>query len=215
MASIAAGNLTSHIDNTEAIKGAEVITLALPTPPATDGSADLKFIEDALRVLAPDLAEDVVVVTKSTVPVGTSKHFTTLLRDLGADVAVISNPEFLREESAVSDFLHPDRIVIGTTDSRAANTITRMYEAIDAPVIVTDPESSEMIKYASNAYLATRLTFANSLANLCEYVGADVTAVLNSVGADHRIGSHFLKPGPGYGGSCFPKNTLTLVSIAD
>jgi UDPglucose 6-dehydrogenase len=214
-ASIAAGNLTFHEKNIEAVKGAEVVMLALPTPPATDGSADLTFLEDALRALAHALNPDVVVVTKSTVPIGTSRRFNTLLEDLGADVVVVSNPEFLREGSAVSDFLHPDRIVIGTTDSSAADTIIRMYEGIDAPFIITDPESSEMIKYASNAYLATRLTFANSLANLCEYVGADVTAVLDGVGSDHRIGSHFLKPGPGYGGSCFPKDTLALVSIAD
>jgi UDPglucose 6-dehydrogenase len=214
-ASIAAGNLTFHEKNIEAVKGAEVVMLALPTPPATDGSADLTFLEDALRALAHALNPDVVLVTKSTVPVGTSRRFSALLEDLGADVVVVSNPEFLREGSAVSDFLHPDRIVIGTTDSSAADTITRMYEGIDAPLIITDPESSEMIKYASNAYLATRLTFANSLANLCEYVGADVTAVLDGVGSDHRIGSHFLKPGPGYGGSCFPKDTLALVSIAD
>ncbi|MEN8240251.1 MAG: nucleotide sugar dehydrogenase, partial [Actinomycetota bacterium] len=134
---------------------------------------------------------------------------------LGANVAVVSNPEFLREGSAVADFFHPDRIVIGTTDDRAAETLIEMYKDLDAPVVVTDPKSSEMIKYASNAYLATRLTFANTLANVCEYVGADVTAVLDGVGSDHRIGSHFLKPGPGYGGSCFPKDTLALVSIAE
>ena len=213
--SIKDGYLSFHEDNTDAVREARVVILALPTPPATDGSADLSFLEGALRELAGDLDENCVVATKSTVPVGTASRFDKLLGDLGADVAVVSNPEFLREGSAVSDFFHPDRIVIGTTDSHAAETLVEMYKDIDAPVIVTDPKSSEMIKYASNAYLATRLTFANTLANVCEYVGADVTAVLDGVGSDHRIGSHFLKPGPGYGGSCFPKDTLALVSIAE
>jgi UDPglucose 6-dehydrogenase len=189
--------------------------LALPTPPAADGSADLTYLENALASLAPFLSDDVVVVTKSTVPVGTSRRFSALLKDLGVDVPVVSNPEFLREGSAVADFLNPDRIVIGTTDENAVAVLTELYSSIDAPLIITDPESSEMIKYASNAYLATRLTFANSIANLCEYVGADVSAVLDGVGADGRIGPQFLKPGPGYGGSCFPKDTLALVSTAD
>jgi UDPglucose 6-dehydrogenase len=210
---IDSGRLTFHIDNTEAVSGAEVVMIALPTPPAPDGSADLSYIEGALTDLAHAIA-NCIVITKSTVPVGSAERFSALLEGLGAYVPVVSNPEFLREGSAVSDFLNPDRIVIGTDDTDAANKITMMYADIDAPVIVTDARSAEMIKYASNAYLATRLTFANTLANLCEYVGADVTAVLDGVGADRRIGAHFLKPGPGYGGSCFPKDTLALMSIA-
>jgi UDPglucose 6-dehydrogenase len=189
--------------------------IALPTPPAPDGSADLSYIRDALSQLADALDDGCIIVTKSTVPVGSAEDFSALLEGVGVKVPVVSNPEFLREGSAVADFFGPDRIVIGTDDSRAAETVTEMYKDIDAPVIVTDARSAEMIKYASNAYLATRLTFANTLANLCEYVDADVTAVLDGVGADRRIGTHFLKPGPGYGGSCFPKDTLALVSIAE
>ncbi len=211
---MAAERLAFTTDNDEAVTGAQIVMIALPTPPAADGSADLSCIEGALRGFASALSDECIVVTKSTVPVGSAERFSSLLADLGVSVPVVSNPEFLREGSAVEDFFHPDRIVIGTTDATAAQTMTDMYSAIQAPVIVTDTRSAEMIKYASNAYLATRLTFANTLANLCEYVDADVSAVLDGVGADRRIGSHFLKPGPGYGGSCFPKDTLALVSIA-
>jgi UDPglucose 6-dehydrogenase len=211
---IDARRLTFHTDNGEAVDGAEIVMIALPTPPALDGSADLSFIESALTDLAHAL-DNCIVVTKSTVPVGSAERFSALLEALGVHVPVVSNPEFLREGSAVADFFNPDRIVIGADDASTAAKVTTMYRDIDAPVIVTDARSSEMIKYASNAYLATRLTFANSLANVCEYVGADVTAVLDGVGADQRIGPHFLKPGPGYGGSCFPKDTLALVSIAE
>ena len=209
------GALTFHPDNTIAVDGARVIVIALPTPSAPDGSADLSYIEGALRDFSDALLPRALVVMKSTVPVGSTARFQSLLDDLDADVTVVSNPEFLRESSSVSDFFHPDRIVIGTTNEEAASAPAEMYREIDAPVVVTDPASSEMIKYASNAYLATRLTFASTLANLCEYVGADVIAVLEGVGYDHRIGSHFLKPGPGHGGSCFLKDTLALVSIAD
>jgi UDPglucose 6-dehydrogenase len=152
---------------------------------------------------------------KSTVPVGSVARFQRHLDDLGVEATVASNPEFLREGSAVDDFFHPDRIVIGVWVAAAAETLKEMYIGIDAPVVVTDPPSSEMIKYASNAYLATRITFANALANLCESVGADASVVLEGMGRDRRIGSHFLSPGPGYGGSCFPKDTKALVSIAD
>jgi UDPglucose 6-dehydrogenase len=212
---IDSGRLTFHIDNTEAVSSAEIVMIALPTPPAPDGSADLSYIRDALSRLADALDDDCIIVTKSTVPVGSAEEFSALLGGFGIKVPVVSNPEFLREGSAVSDFFAPDRIVIGTDDDRAAKMVAGMYQDIDAPVIVTDARSAEMIKYASNAYLATRLTFANTLANVCEYVGADVTAVLDGVGADERIGPHFLRPGPGYGGSCFPKDTLALVSIAE
>jgi len=209
------GSLSFHTDNTEAVKGAEVVLLALPTPPADDGSADLSMIEAALRQVAPALDNGVVVVTKSTVPVGSVSRFQRVLDELGVDARVASNPEFLREGSAVGDFFHPDRIVIGSNDEQATRTLTDMYDTIDAPVLVTDPASAEMIKYASNAYLATRITFANALANVCEYVGADAAKVLEGMGRDRRIGSHFLNPGPGYGGSCFPKDTRALVAIAD
>ena len=214
-AAIGAEKLTFHTDNADAVRDAEIVMIALPTPSASDGSADLSYIRDALAGMANALPAGCVVVTKSTVPVGSAEEFSGLLADVGVDVPVVSNPEFLREGSAVADFFAPDRIVIGTDNERAAEIVTEMYQDIDAPVIVTDARSAEMIKYASNAYLATRLTFANSLANVCEYVGADVVAVLDGVGADRRIGNYFLKPGPGYGGSCFPKDTLALVSIAE
>jgi UDPglucose 6-dehydrogenase len=212
---VADGLLTFHTDNHVAVADAEVVLIALPTPPSADGSADLALIDQALRDLAPALDDGVVVALKSTVPVGSVARFQKTLDDLGATATVVSNPEFLREGSAVGDFFGPDRIVIGSADQDAAERLVAMYRSIQAPVLITDPESSEMIKYASNAYLATRITFANALANLAEGVGADIADVLKGMGYDRRIGFHFLNPGPGYGGSCFPKDTKALVSIAD
>ncbi len=209
-------NLISfHADNKEAVEGARVVFIALPTPPDEDGSADISYIEGALEDLGPRLEPQTVVVLKSTVPVGSVARFQAFLDELGAEATVISNPEFLREGSAVGDFLHPDRVVIGTRNQDAAEVMLELYQALQAPVVVTDPASSEMIKYASNAYLATRITFANAIANLCESVGADVKDVLLGMGYDRRVGFHFLNPGPGYGGSCFPKDTRALVAIAD
>jgi UDPglucose 6-dehydrogenase len=207
--------LSFHADNTEAARGARVVFIALPTPPDEDGSADTSYIEAALEELGPHLDPGTVVVLKSTVPVGSVARFQDHLERLGADATVISNPEFLREGSAVGDFLHPDRIVIGTRSQDAAEVMMELYQSLQAPIVVTDPASSEMIKYASNAYLATRITFANAIANLCESVGADVKDVLLGMGYDRRVGFHFLNPGPGYGGSCFPKDTRALVAIAD
>jgi UDPglucose 6-dehydrogenase len=212
---MADGLLTFHADNHDAVADAQVVIIALPTPPADDGSADLAVIDTALRDLAPHLAENAVVALKSTVPVGSVARFQQTLDDMGAAATVVSNPEFLREGSAVGDFFGPDRIVIGSRNQEAAERLVEMYRSIQAPVLITDPSSSEMIKYASNAYLATRITFANALANLAEGVGADITDVLKGMGYDRRIGFHFLNPGPGYGGSCFPKDTQALVSIAD
>ncbi|MBT8246787.1 MAG: UDP-glucose/GDP-mannose dehydrogenase family protein [Acidimicrobiia bacterium] len=207
--------LSFHADNKEAAEGARVLFIALPTPPDEDGSADTSYIEGALEELGPLLAPGTVVVLKSTVPVGSVARFQAHLDGLGADATVISNPEFLREGSAVGDFLHPDRIVVGTRSQDAAEVMMELYQSLQAPIVVTDPPSSEMIKYASNAYLATRITFANAIANLCESVGADVKDVLLGMGYDRRVGFHFLNPGPGYGGSCFPKDTRALVAIAD
>ncbi|MEA3511784.1 MAG: UDP-glucose/GDP-mannose dehydrogenase family protein, partial [Actinomycetota bacterium] len=212
---IAGGHLTFHADNTEAIEGTRVVMIALPTPPTADGSANLDIIEGVLRELADSLDAGTVVVMKSTIPVGSTARFQTLLDDLGADVSVVSNPEFLREGSAVDDFFQPDRIVIGSRSAAATAILLELYNGISAPIVTTDPPSSEMIKYASNAYLATRVTFANALAILCESVGADASVVLDGMGKDRRIGNQFLKPGPGFGGSCFPKDTKALVSIAD
>ncbi len=207
--------LSFHSDNKEAVQGARVVFIALPTPPDEDGSADTSYIEGALDELGPLLAPDTVVVLKSTVPVGSVRRFQARLDSFGAEATVISNPEFLREGSAVGDFLHPDRIVIGTRSQEAAEVMMELYQSLQAPVVITDPPSSEMIKYASNAYLATRITFANAIANLCESVGADVKDVLLGMGYDRRVGFHFLNPGPGYGGSCFPKDTRALVAIAE
>ena len=212
---IDSGLLTFHGDNSEAVRDAAVVLIALPTPPAADGSADLAFIDGALRDFAGALEHDAVIAMKSTVPVGSVSRFQALLDELGVRASVVSNPEFLREGSAVADFFHPDRIVIGSRDQTASETLIEMYRPIKAPIVLTDPKSSEMIKYASNAYLATRITFANAVANLCESVGADAIDVLSGMGHDRRIGSHFLNPGPGYGGSCFPKDTSALVAIAD
>ncbi len=211
----ATDHLTFHADNAEAVIGARVVIIALPTPPAADGSADLAMIDAALRELADSLDPSAVVVMKSTVPVGSVARFQSLLDDLGATAHVVSNPEFLREGSAVHDFFHPDRIVIGSRSDTATAVLVKMYEGVDAPIVVTDPPSSEMIKYASNAYLATRIMFANALANLCESVGADASVVLDGMGKDRRIGAQFLNPGPGYGGSCFPKDTRALLAVAD
>jgi len=207
--------LSFHSDNKEAAEGARVVFIALPTPPDEDGSADTSYIEGALDELGPLLAPGTVVVLKSTVPVGSVARFQAHLDGYGVEATVISNPEFLREGSAVGDFLHPDRIVIGTRSQEAAEVMMELYQSLQAPVVVTDPPSSEMIKYASNAYLATRITFANAIANLCESVGADVKDVLLGMGYDRRVGFHFLNPGPGYGGSCFPKDTRALVAIAE
>lgn len=207
--------LSFHADNKEAVEGARVVFIALPTPPDEDGSADTSYIEGALDEFGPLLNPGTVVVLKSTVPVGSVARFQAVLDGFGTEATVISNPEFLREGSAVGDFLHPDRIVIGTRSQEAAEVMMELYQSLQAPIVVTDPPSSEMIKYASNAYLATRITFANAIANLCESVGADVKDVLLGMGYDRRVGFHFLNPGPGYGGSCFPKDTRALVAIAD
>ena len=195
----------------EAARGAEFTFLCVPTPQGEDGSADMRYIEDAAREIAPHLDSGSVVINKSTVPVGSTRVVERALeRD---DVFVVSNPEFLREGSAVHDWLNPDRIVIGSDDHAAAIRVASLYDRLSAPLIVTDPASAETIKYASNAFLATKVSFVNAVANLCEAVGADVREVVLGMGYDPRIGFEFLKPGPGWGGSCFPKDTRALVSI--
>jgi UDPglucose 6-dehydrogenase len=190
----------------------EFAVLCVPTPPAPDGGADLSYIEEAARAIAPVLAPGAVVVNKSTVPVGSTKVVERALRR--PDVAVVSNPEFLREGSAIHDFLHPERIVIGSEDQAAAIKVASLYLGMAAPLVVTDPASAETIKYAANAFLATKLSFVNATAAVCEAVGADVNDVLLGLGYDKRIGQDFLKPGPGWGGSSFPKDTRALVKIA-
>ena len=209
------GRLAFVLGNAAAVERGEpeFVFLCVPTPQSEDGSADLTYIESAARDIGPVLQSESVVINKSTVPVGSTL---VVERALGrGDVAVVSNPEFLREGSAVHDCLNPDRIVIGSEDQAAAIRVASLFSDIKAPVIVTDPASAETIKYASNAFLATKLSFVNAIANLCEAVGADVRDVIVGMGYDKRIGFEFLKPGPGYGGSCFPKDTRALVRIAE
>ncbi|MCU1449610.1 MAG: ugd [Acidimicrobiales bacterium] len=210
---LAAGRLSFVLGAATAAAGAEFVFLCVPTPQGENGAADLSYVEGAAGEIAPVLESDSIVINKSTVPVGSTR---VVERALGRDdVFVVSNPEFLREGSAVYDCLHPDRIVIGSDDQAAAIRVGTLFEQIQAPLIVTDPASAETIKYASNAFLATKVSFVNAVANLCESVGADVREVVLGMGYDKRIGFEFLKPGPGWGGSCFPKDSRALVHIAD
>ena len=210
---LAGGRLKFVVGAANAVADADFVYLCVPTPQAQDGSADLSYIQAAAAEIGPVLKSEAIVLNKSTVPVG-STHVVeeALQRD---DVSVVSNPEFLREGSAVHDFLNPDRIVIGSDDETTAGRIAALFEGIQAPMIVTDPASAETIKYASNAFLATKVSFANVIANLCEAVGADVRDVVLGMGYDKRIGFEFLRPGPGWGGSCFPKDTRALIRIAE
>ena len=207
------GRLSFVLGAGAAVRDAEFVYLCVPTPQSDDGSADLSYIRAAAAEIARLLAPECIVVNKSTVPVGSTRVVEEVLdRD---DVRVVSNPEFMREGSAVHDCLNPDRIVIGSDDQVAAARVAELFSALRAPVIVTDPASAETIKYASNAFLAAKVTFANAVANVCEAVGADVRDVLLGMGYDKRIGFEFLKPGPGYGGSCFPKDIRALIRIAE
>lgn len=195
------GQLRFVTDVASAVAEAEFVYLCVPTPQGADGSADLSYIEAAAREIGPHLAPEAVVINKSTVPVGSTRVVGQVLNR--GDVFVVSNPEFLREGSAVHDFLHPDRVVIGCEDQAAAIRVASLYMSLAAPLMVTDPASAELIKYASNAFLATKVSFVNAIAALCEGVGADVRDVVLGMGYDKRIGSEFLRPGPGWGGSCF------------
>lgn len=207
------GRLRFVVGAATAVADAEFVFLCVPTPKAADGSADMSFIEGAAREIGPVLKVGSIVLNKSTVPVGSAR---VVERALGReDVFVVSNPEFLREGAAVHDFLNPDRIVIGCEDQRAAVRVAEIFHSIKAPFVVTDPATAETIKYASNAFLATKISYINAIANLCEAVGADIRDVVLGMGYDKRIGFEFLRPGPGYGGSCFPKDTQALVNIAD
>ncbi len=196
-----------------AVGGAEFIYLCVPTPQGADGSADLSYIQEAAAEIAPHLMSEAVVINKSTVPVGSTLVVEEALGR--SDIAVVSNPEFLREGSAVHDFLNPDRVVIGADDQGAAIRVAGLYLGLAAPLQVTDPASAETIKYASNAFLATKISFVNAIAAVCEAVGADVNDVVLGMGYDKRIGNAFLRPGPGWGGSCFPKDSHALVKIAE
>jgi UDPglucose 6-dehydrogenase len=207
------GRLGFVVGAANAVSSAEFAYLCVPTPQDDDGAADLSYIEAAAREIGPGLPSEAVVVNKSTVPVGSTRVVERVLgRD---DVVVVSNPEFLREGSAVHDFLNPDRIVIGSDDQSAAVRVASLYIGVTAPIIVTDPPSAETIKYAANAFLAAKISFVNAIAAVCDAVGADVKDVVLGMGYDKRIGHEFMKPGPGFGGSCLPKDTRALVQIAD
>lgn len=209
---LASGALRFVLGATAAVVDADIHFLCLPTPPGDDGAADLSYVLAVAEEIREVLPPGSVVVNKSTVPVGTARLVAErIARD---DVAVVSNPEFLREGSALQDFLNPDRVVVGSWDHDAARRVAALYDSLDTEVLITDARSSELIKYASNAYLATKLTFVNEMAEICEELDADIEAVMHGMGLDRRIGTSYLSPGPGWGGSCFPKDTEALVHIA-
>ncbi|GAB5388622.1 MAG: UDP-glucose/GDP-mannose dehydrogenase family protein [Alphaproteobacteria bacterium] len=211
-------NFTTRLE--ESCRDADCVFIAVGTPTRRgDGHADLTYVYAAAKEIAENLDGFTVVVTKSTVPVGTSREVERIISETNpdADFGVASNPEFLREGSAIEDFMRPDRVVIGCRNDRVEKVMRRLYQPLflrETPIVVTDPETSELIKYAGNAFLATKITFINEMADLCEKVGANVHDVARGIGLDGRIGPKFLHPGPGYGGSCFPKDTLALVRTA-
>jgi UDPglucose 6-dehydrogenase len=220
-ANVRAGRLSFTTDLKVAVAGADAVFIAVGTPSRRgDGHADLTYVFDATREIAAAVTSPTVVVTKSTVPVGTGDRVEEILRAERPDVeiAVVSNPEFLREGAAIGDFKRPDRIVIGTDDARARKVMSEVYRPLylnESPLLFTGRRTSELIKYAANAFLATKITFINEIADLCEAVGADVQDVSRGIGLDNRIGKKFLHAGPGYGGSCFPKDTLALLKTAE
>ncbi len=220
-ANVKAGRLEFSTDLASAIDGAAAIFIAVGTPSRRgDGHADLSFVYEVAREVGRNLTGPAVVVTKSTVPVGTGDEVERILQEAGAPngFAVVSNPEFLREGAAISDFKRPDRIVVGAEDPHGREVMEDVYRPLflnKAPLVFTSRRSAELIKYAANAFLATKITFINEMADLCEKVGADVQDVSRGIGLDNRIGSKFLHAGPGYGGSCFPKDTLALLKTAE
>ncbi len=217
---VAAGRLSFGDDLAAAVKDAEAVFIAVGTPTRRgDGHADLTYVYAAVEQVAKVLTGPTVIVTKSTVPVGTGRRIGEIVREVRPDLAldVASNPEFLREGSAIGDFMRPDRVVIGCDSEPAREVLRRLYRPlylIEAPIVFTTVETAELVKYAANAFLAMKVTFINEMADLCERVGADVHDVARGIGLDGRIGRKFLHPGPGFGGSCFPKDTLALVRIA-
>ena len=216
---VAAGRLSFASESAAAIRAADAIFLAVGTPSRHgDGFADLSYVHDAAAEIAADIEGFTVIVIKSTVPVGTNDDVETIIRKLrpDADFAVVSNPEFLREGAAIEDFKHPDRIVVGTEDERARRVMREVYRPLfinETPILFTGRRSAELIKYASNAFLATKITFINEMADLCEKCGADVQEVARGMGLDRRIAAKFLHAGPGFGGSCFPKDLAALAAI--
>ncbi len=220
MNNVRQNRLSFATDLTAAVREAEAVFIAVGTPSRRgDGHADLSYVYQAAREIAAAIDGFTVIVTKSTVPVGTGDEVEQIIRDTRpeADFAVVSNPEFLREGAAISDFKRPDRILIGLEDPRAEQVMREIYRPLylnQAPILVTSRRTSELTKYAANAFLATKITFINEIANLCEEVGADVQDVARGIGLDNRIGAKFLHAGPGYGGSCFPKDTQALIKTA-
>ena len=215
-----AGRLRFTTDVVQAVQESLVIFLAVGTPPKPDGSPDLSFVEAAAGSIADHMNGYKVIVTKSTVPIGTGEHLRELInarKKTRANFGVVSNPEFLREGAAINDFMRPDRVVIGSKDEEAIAIMKDLYRPlylIEAPFVITSLEAAELTKYAANAFLATKVSFINEIANLCDKIGCDVHDVARAIGMDKRIGSKFLHPGPGFGGSCFPKDTRALASVA-
>ncbi len=220
LANVNAGRLTFTNDLAAALSGADAIFIAVGTPSRRgDGHADLTFVYQAAADIAAAARPKAVIVTKSTVPVGTGDAIEQICNEIAPEksLAVVSNPEFLREGAAIGDFKRPDRIVVGTTDDRAKEVMREVYRPLylnKSPILFTDRRTSELIKYAANAFLATKISFINEMADLCEAAGADVQHVAQGIGLDNRIGSKFLHAGPGYGGSCFPKDTVALLKTA-
>jgi UDPglucose 6-dehydrogenase len=217
---VLSGRLRFTTDLKQAIEQALVIFLAVGTPPKSDGSPDLSYVESAARSIAEHMNGYKVIVTKSTVPIGTGEYIRKLIREQlksRLNFGIVSNPEFLREGAAINDFMRPDRVVIGSRDEEAVAIMRDLYRPlylIEAPFVLTSLEAAELTKYAANAFLATKISFINEIANMCESIGCDVHDVARAIGMDGRIGSKFLHPGPGFGGSCFPKDTRALASVA-
>ena len=211
-AGISSGRLSVTQSNSEAVSDSEFIFVCLPTPQDADGSADTTIVFEVISSIASVLTSNSILITKSTMPIGSVKKIQILVQDQGTVVA--TNPEFLREGTAIQDTLHPERIVIGCDDRESADQIADLYRSLNSQILITDPQSAELIKYASNAFLATKVTFINSIATLCDAVGADIASVSSALGSDSRIGNKFLKPGPGWGGSCFPKDTSALLHLS-
>jgi UDPglucose 6-dehydrogenase len=215
-----AGRLRFTTDTRQAVEQALVIFLAVGTPPKTDGSPDLSFVDAASRSVAEHMNGYKVIVTKSTVPIGTGERIREIIRQnqiAHVNFGIVSNPEFLREGAAINDFMRPDRVVIGSRDEEAVAIMRDLYRPlylIEAPFVITSLEAAELTKYAANAFLATKISFINEIASMCEKIGCDVHDVARGMGMDRRIGSKFLHPGPGFGGSCFPKDTQALASVA-
>jgi UDPglucose 6-dehydrogenase len=214
---VSAGRLVFTTDYAQALADAEFVFIAVGTPEGVDGEADLKYVRAAAETLACTMKHPLILVNKSTVPVGTGDWVADIVsatQPKPIEFAVVSNPEFLREGSAILDFMNPDRVVLGSLNQEAANRVAQLYLSLRAPIIVTDLRTAEMIKYASNAFLATRISFINEIANICEQLGADVKEVAVGMGYDKRIGHYFLDAGIGYGGSCFPKDVKALAHMA-